>query len=176
MKKLIIIGMFLLVTFMVLSACISKNGSTSSRSNRSGKVEFKVQYIQNIRTSDPPALTVISSKSELEQYHEETWKFISLFFPATEADLLPITNFSNATKEYSDKFFKDNFLVIVELWEPSGSIRHRVERIDENGNIVISRLLPEIGTTDIGEWGIIIELNNRFKLSQYQLVLVDEKL
>ncbi len=63
--------------------------------------------------------------------------------------------------------------MIVELWEPSGSIRHKVERIDENGNIIINRLMPEIGTTDIGQWSIIIELNNNFKFEKFKTVFVD---
>jgi hypothetical protein len=79
----------------------------------------------------------------------------------------------NAIEKYSDDFFAGNYLVIVLLGEGSGSIRHKVERVDTNGDIVITRQLPEIGTADMAAWNIIIELNNDFKPEQYQVVLTD---
>jgi len=77
--------------------------------------------------------------------------------------------------KYSSSFFEDNFLVIVSLQENSGSIRHNVERIDENGDIVINRLEPEIGTADMAEWNIIIELANSTKTEQFRPVFVNIK-
>jgi len=126
------------------------------------------QYTQN----EPTTITVISSKNEIEEYYgkrkTKIWDKQGEVWYEREG--------YNTIEKYSDDYFADNFLVIVELWEPSGSIRHRVERIDKNGDIVINRLVPRIYITDdMGDWGIIIELNNNFKVEQFQIVFVDTK-
>jgi len=122
---------------------------------RFSSISFNVQYLRGGYQDyyGEPIVTVVSSKNEIEQHYGKY-----------ESKML---------EKYSDDYFADNFLVIVDLWEPSGSIRHKVERIDENGEIVINRLMPEIGTADIGYWSIIIELNNNFKLEQFQTVFLD---
>ena len=86
---------------------------------------------------------------------------------------MPDNNFLDAIAKYSDGYFADNYLVIVRLVEGSGSIRHKVERIDENGDIVINRLLPGMGTADMAAWSILIEVNNNFEAEQFRVVLFD---
>jgi hypothetical protein len=77
---------------------------------------------------------------------------------------------------YTDAFFASNFLVLVLLEEISGSYRHRVERIEESGDIIITRLVPGIGTADMAQWHIIIELDNDYKLEEFQAVFIEERL
>ncbi|MDR2583833.1 MAG: hypothetical protein LBC75_10165 [Fibromonadaceae bacterium] len=115
-------------------------------------IDFYIQYVRGRSFSSP--ITVITSKDEFDKFYEK---------------------YDKGQYSYSDDFFEENYIVVVSLWEPSGSIRHRVERIDENGDIVISRLLPEIGTDDIGEWSIIIGLSNDVKIKQFKAVFVDVK-
>jgi len=136
--------------------------------NNNGSIDItNVQYIRRFgdyKEIQQPIISVISARSELDQYYETHVKCI---YGSDDGQ------FKEATKIYSDDFFANNFLVIVLLEEGSGSIRHKVERIDRNGDIVINRLIPEYGTCDMAEWNIVIELNNDFKLIQYRVVLVD---
>jgi hypothetical protein len=155
---------------LVLLACNlgDELGNLQSGLNQDS-IAFKVKYTTGNRASigSSGITTVVSSKNEIEQYYGKNeikiWDKQDYWH---ELDY-------NTIEKYSDNYFEDNFLVIVELWEPSGSIRHKVERIDENGDIVIRRLVPEFGTDDIGQWGIIIELNNNFKTEQFQAVFVN---
>jgi len=136
-----------------------------SPASSSSGIAFNVQYTRLYGLSKgEPGTTVISSKNEIEQYYEN--QEIEQYYGKQEI--------KNTIEKYPDDYFADNFLVIVERWEQSGSITHKVERIDENGDIIINRLIPSpFLTDDIGHWSIIIELNNKFKLEQFQTVFVD---
>jgi len=132
---------------------------------------FKVQYTQYTR-SEPVAITVISSKNEIEEYYGNR----KIKICDKQGEVWYEQDGYNTIEKYSDNYFADNYLVIVELWEPNGSIRHKVERIDKNGDIVINRLVPgPYHTDDIGNWGIIIELNNNFKAEHFKTVFVNAK-
>ncbi|MCL2285338.1 MAG: copper amine oxidase N-terminal domain-containing protein, partial [Firmicutes bacterium] len=64
--------------------------------------------------------------------------------------------------------------IVVRLLENSGSIRHRIEQIDGNGDVVISRLLwckNVGGTDDMAEWHIFIEMGNCLLADEFNLVL-----
>ena len=132
---------------------------------------IRTEYFYDTENPFPTGITVVSSTNEMEQYYEKhmrrTWDGYG--------NIIPDYNFLSVIERYSDDFFANNFLVIVSLTEGSGSIRHEVERIDDNGDIVINRLLPEVGTDDIASWSIIIELNNNLKIEQFQTILVDIK-
>ena len=133
------------------------------------KVTALENHIQYIRTNwfkgKYPTLTVISSKIELDEYYES--------FQETQ---LSLSRFKDAVSIYSDVFFENAFLVIVRLMEGSGSIMHKVEKIEENGDIIISRLLPEVGTCDMAEWNIVIAIKNNLRLEQYQVIVIDKVL
>ncbi|MCL2441467.1 MAG: hypothetical protein FWD14_06980 [Treponema sp.] len=151
MKKIIMSGIFLPVLFVLLGACTSKESDRITLVN-GNQPAFDVQYIRTSYGEKLPAYTIISSVNDLEQYSKNA-------------------EYTNATTKYTDEYFADNFLLIVFLEEPSGSNRHKVEKIGENGDIVIHQIIPEIGTSDMAAWNIIIELNNSFKLEQFQVVL-----
>jgi len=162
MKKAIIIIAIFLTILMVFGACESKKSVASNSLLNSSQIDFDVQYIRVGYSSDFPAYTIIDSRETLNLFHiSRNINNISLRDP----------EFINAISKYTDSYFTDNFLVIVCLIEPSGSNRHKVERINPNGNIIIKQLIPEIGTADMATWLIIIELNNSFKLERYQVVL-----
>jgi hypothetical protein len=184
MKKLIQYSLPLLVIFITFSACANTADSRQiydepshpmqSDGSRTG---LNVQYIRTEYFSDaeypnPAIITVVSSKSSLQEYYEKQKKRVY----GASGNLLPDVDFLNAIEKYSDGYFADNFLVIVALVEGSGSIRHKVEKIDGNGIITIKRLLPEMGTADMAAWSIIIELDNSAKGEQFMAVLVDERL
>ena len=181
MKKIIVFSIILFTIMftiiMLFKACKKDtNGlnclggsqdSVTLNINTVSPVDFDVKYIRvgshNIKH---PITTVISSINELEQYSEE--------YRYNKDGYLDI-GFINAIEKYSDDFFIDNFLVIVLLDETSGFNRHKVERIDENGDIIINRFLHGIGTFDIATWNVIIEFSNNYKLRQFRTVLIDIK-
>ncbi|MCL2444459.1 MAG: hypothetical protein FWD13_13490 [Treponema sp.] len=163
MKKAIITGLILLVITM-FAACANKDNIPSDvcLSSNGGQAAPNVQYIRIGSGFGPmnPICTVISSVNELEIYTGSFDK--NLFWEAGYAD---------AIAKYTDNYFTDNFLVIVLLEENSGSNRHEVEKVETNGDIIINRLIPEIGTADMATWNIIIELNNNFKPEHFQVIL-----
>ncbi len=131
---------------------------------------LNVQYTQYTRSEFANNVTVISSKNEIEEYYGNR----KIKICDKQGEVWYEQEDYNTIEKYTDDYFTDNFLVIVELWEPSGSIRHKVEKIDKNGDIVINRLVPRIYfTDDMGDWSIIIELNNGSKVEQFQTVFVD---
>ena len=128
--------------------------------------------IQYIRTGSvggyAESPVVISSTAELKRYD------LSIPYSIIGSDGVTSNGFTDKAAQYTDDFFKTNFLVIVPKGEPSGSIRHKVESVDEFGNIVISRLLPQVGTADVAAWHIIIPLNNDYKRKEYNAVFTDK--
>lgn len=162
MKKLILFGIILSIVFTAFCACKSKESRVPEETYSNSQTALNVQYIRIGSGFGPrqPSCTIISSVSELAQY---TSNFNQMAFWETE--------YAGAILKYNDNYFADNFLVIVLLEENSGSNRHKVESVDRNGDIVIEQLIPEIGTSDMATWSIIIELNNSFKLERYQVVL-----
>jgi hypothetical protein len=121
----------------------------------------RTEYVHNDKYSNSPNITVVSSKNDLQNYYEKN---------------VPGNNFFDVIKKYSDNYFSDNILLIIDLVEGSGSIRHKVKKIEENGTIVIKRLLPEMGTSDMAAWSIIIELAKSLTPKQYRIVLVDKNI
>jgi len=164
MRKIIIAGMVLLVMFF--TACESKKNNVSGDSGRhvsnDSEIVPDVQYIRVGSGSGPrtPTSTVISSVNELNQYSGN-------FNRASSWN----TEYTNVIAKYNNNYFANNFLVMVLLEESSGSNRHKVERVDRDGNIFIQRIEPEIGTADMATWNIIIELDNSFKLERFQVVI-----
>ena len=155
---------------------LSSSSYVENKENENIVFTFDVQYIRTRYIYDhekpyppSPEIILVSSRNELEQYYEENRARIY----DGQGNWLQDENFLNAIEQYSDDYFANNFLAIVKLEEPSGSIRHRVESVDKDGNIVINRLLPIGLTWDMAAWSIIIAINNNFRLDQYHLTLVD---
>ena len=179
MKK-IVFGLALLVILGAFTACENPNNPNfyvPPGYENIPRLSFESEYIhtQYLRTGSYasgfhfPIVTVISSRSELEQYYEEHRDLFS-FYNSDHSQ----STFASATEVYTAEFFADNFLIVVFLQENSGSNRHKVAGVFENGDIVIYRLLPEMGSADMAQWNIIIELNNNSKLEEFNLVLLDK--
>ena len=175
-KKLILLCTILTVVLISFFACSSTSDSNSQNDlnpshnhadstipESDNGIVFNVHYLRGTYFSDPGNsssgnITIISSTGELGQFPGST---------------VMRTNggYSSQNDQYDDNFFANNFLVIVRHIENSGSIRHVVDTIDEDGNIYITRLVPEIGTADMAAWNIVIELDNNFKSEQYRTVI-----
>jgi len=112
-----------------------------------------VQYIRTNWYAGKSGVTVINSNSEFERHFAQVNGFES---------------------RYTDDFFTQKYLLIVSTEENSGSIRHRVGRVGENGDLIIVRLLPEIGTADMAGWDIIIELDKAFAPNNFNVIWLSE--
>ena len=156
---------------------ILRSGAGAGNGNQGSYIDtpivapsYEVQYIRTDNFGDytsSPSVTVISSRSELEQYGAYPGAVRSGMYNSNAE------RFINAIQKYTDVFFQSKYLVIVSVVETSGSISHNVESIAENGNIIIRRSVPEIGTSDMAQWEIIIELDASFKPGQFSAVFND---
>ena len=184
MKK-IFFGIVLMTILGVFAACENPGASDDLEilaPANPGRISFMYQtihtqqYVQGTWTSviEYPVVTVISSGLELEQYHddyEDLYDFSRYMYSTN--------GFMDAIERYTDTFFANSFLVFVLLEETSGFIRHRVERIEENGDIVITRLTSDGPiTADMAQWHIIIELEKTTDLQAktYNVVFLEELL
>jgi hypothetical protein len=71
------------------------------------------------------------------------------------------TSFVEAAGKYDDVFFRENALVVFLAPETSGSNRHSVESVsheDEVLSVAVRRIAPEIGTADMADWFILLEI------------------
>ncbi|MCL2565043.1 MAG: S-layer homology domain-containing protein [Defluviitaleaceae bacterium] len=123
-------------------------------------IQFLTQYIRTSWYEGKSGIAVITSENELVRHFASSTDWLGNDF----------------TRKYTAEFFSQGYLVVVALTENSGSNRHRVERIEDSGDIIITRLLPGIGTMDMAGWDIIIELNNDFKPDSFNLIMLNENI
>ena len=121
---------------------------------------FEAQYVRTDGYHENvgyPVVTVVSSRAALDAYFEENRGLYEL---SRGEQAGSASGFAGAIKKYDDDWFASHQLVIVLLEESSGSIRHEVESVTagDSPSIVIHRLVPEVGTCDMAEWHILIEL------------------
>jgi len=104
-----------------------------------------------------PQYLVVESRAELDAYimmHEDQYAL----GPRKEVTADSTIGFADAIVGYDEAFFEKNALVLVLLEEGSGSNRHKVQGITEEGEILIECIIPEVGTCDMAYWHIILEL------------------
>lgn len=121
---------------------------------------FEAQYVRTDGYHENvgyPVVTVVSSKAALDAYFEENRGLYEL---SRGEQAGSASGFAGAIKKYDDDWFASHQLVIALLEESSGSVRHEVESVTagDSPSIVIRRLVPEVGTCDMAEWHILIEL------------------
>ena len=142
MKKHIMFYFSLAVILLIFYACDLTYTDYSVQYLRIG-------YYEGAKNQYPIIATVVSSEEELEQYitqyyldsYEEVW----------------------INEKYSNDYFINNFLVFVYLGEGSSSVKHTVDKISNNREIIIKRVSPNGQNDDILQWIIIVELNNNQK-------------
>ena len=132
-------------------------------------IPFNAQYVRTQCCLQEDVIVIITSRNQLEAHYEKHRRR----FGDGQGNELPDIDFLSAIEKYTDGFFANNFLVAVNLIEGSGSIRHKVENIDENGEILIKRLGRGHGTDDMAAWSIFIEIDNVFRHTQFEVRLVD---
>ena len=68
--------------------------------------------------------------------------------------------FVDAIERNDEAWFADHQLIVVLLEEGNGSIRHNVTEVRDGAEpvVTVSRLVPEVGTADMAEWHILVEV------------------
>lgn len=132
------------------------------------ELDFKAQYIRTNAHYDPddsyPKTVLIKDKGELEKYYADNTDKYNLKWDDPKC-------FYHAVSGYDEEFFKYHCLLFVIVQEGSGSISHNVKKVEysaENSTIIptIKRIVPEVGTSDMAEWHIIIELDALYGSAQ----------
>lgn len=141
-------------------------------------IDFGVHYIRTDGYHDGakfPMVEIIQSRESLDAYYTEHCDIYDL---GPRDDVYPETSvsFLDACNGYNDEYFQDQYLVLVLLEEGSGSVSHAVEKVglDDTGKmrVDIHREVPEVGTADMAEWHIILELSREDLVDSRDAVLI----
>lgn len=129
-------------------------------------VDYGVQYIRtngHMEGAEFPNVVIIRSLDELNSYYEANKDTFDLERKDKGYSDTTI-GFLDACDKYDAAYFEKGYLVFVLLEEGSGSIRHEVtgSTINSDGvlGIYIKTISPEVGTDDMAEWHIILEMSN----------------
>lgn len=60
--------------------------------------------------------------------------------------------------DYDDGFFAEKALVMAVIEESSGSVSHKINGITEDNKIIVERTVPMVGTCDMAEYNIVVEI------------------
>ena len=129
------------------------------------EVEWAAQYVRTNGYSEGvlyPSVRIIDSLQELKDYYN-TWHEVFDLERKEKVYSDTTIGFLDACDQYDEAFFEKNYLIFVLLEEGSGSISHEVRSVeqteDQKISISIDRNVPEVGTADMAEWHIILELS-----------------
>ncbi len=126
--------------------------------------KFSAQYIRTngyIDGQSYPYYVVIRSVEDLNSYYSRNKDLYDL--EKKEKVYADTTiGWLDAIEKYDDEYFKANDLIMIVLEEGSGSNRHEVKSVIKNPDggfsVDIARDVPEVGTCDMAEWHIILEI------------------
>jgi len=139
-------------------------------------LKFNAQYIrtdgyhENIKY---PAVKVVRSDRELNMYYESNKELYNLERredPASDSTI----GFLDACDRYDEAYFEDHVLLMVLLEEGSGSNRHEVKKVLRSKDLVtveIDTIVPEVGTCDMAEWHILVELPREAEVSEENITV-----
>ncbi|MBQ9080367.1 MAG: hypothetical protein IJY27_04760 [Clostridia bacterium] len=121
-----------------------------------------------------PLVFAINSRRELDNFIKTNTKYFLLDFKAISTG--NTESFVEATAKYDKQYFKNRMLIVVYLREGSGSITHSIEKMGLTGGklrIAIKRTCPEVFTTDVKEWFILIEPEAGVNIKNAANIIVD---
>ena len=141
-------------------------------------LDFEAQYIRTNggNSMEFPGVTVIDSKDALDDYYssyKEVYNLERQFQLYSDTTM----GFLDACDKYDVSFFEEKYLIFVTLEVGSGSVRHNVTSVEQNAQgkieISIDSVLPGgIGTSDMAQWHIILELDHDYWISSPNMVMV----
>ena len=182
MKRMIT---FVLTFLLLLTITACETGGNVTDIGKPGEgtgqvsSSFSAQYIRTDGYHEDeiyPVVTVIRSDEELNAYYSANKdRYYLERRDQVYAD--SSIGFLDACDKYDPAYFEDQILVLVLLQEGSGSIQHKVEDVksDAEGKLSVSirSIAPEVGTDDMAQWHIFIELA---KVSDNVTVYLDKSL
>lgn len=71
---------------------------------------------------------------------------------------------------YNADFFKDSALIIAYFTEGSGSVKLSFEGVSADGEVVVRREIPEIGTCDMAYYRMVIEIPQEIAHKDFRIV------
>lgn len=136
-------------------------------------VDFKARVIRTNGYHEGesyPKVLWITSAEELKAYYEQNKNKYAFGVWGDTED--PMDGFAAAVSGYDETFFEENDLILVVLEESSGSVRHEVTALRLYASILdrvpyfiepeITKIVPEVGTCDMAQWHIIIEVSKEY--------------
>ncbi len=174
-----------LITKLLLGVCLLLLAACGSK--KQTDYAFEAQYIRTNGYSEDrsyPCHVIIDSREELEAYYEENKEVFDLERKETVYSDTTI-GFLDACDKYDDTYFERQNLVLIVLEEGSGSVRHKITdvrpRSNENGSvdgwdIAIDRIVPEVGTDDMAEWHLFLEIQMGDVIKNEDKVWINGKL
>jgi hypothetical protein len=139
---------------------------------------YSVQYIRTNGYHDGakfPGVALIKSLEDLQNYYTDHRDIYDLerkekVYTDTTAGFL------DACDRYDEAFFEEQFLLLVLLEEGSGSVSHEVCRVertpDKKISVSVDSIVPEVGTSDMAQWHVILELSRNAMVDSPGEVLV----
>ena len=176
--------------FLGLAGCVSTkprqplpNTTATTEPTHTQQVSVPVSHqAQYIRTNGGPdgarfpRVQIISDLPGLQDYYTKNREIYDL--ERKEQVYADTTvGFLDACDAYDDAFFKEHFLVVVILEEGSGSVRHQLRSVEQTPDrrlrVCIDSVLPGgIGTADMAQWHVILELDRSALVQSADQVLV----
>jgi len=150
MKKFITL-LILIFIFTLLAGCNPVN--TFSCDDPLNLKDISIEYTRTDGYHSDmsyPCIQVIKSENELLEYYQKQKDKFNMD-----------SDFKDRMAYYDESFLKYNVLVIILIQESSGSIRHELESVTTDDDSVIfgiKRIIPEMGTTDMAQWHILISI------------------
>lgn len=124
----------------------------------------QVHYIRTdgYREAEPyPKVWLIESETDLNSYRQ-TWQEVYDLGPGEKISSGIGPGFADVCQGYDAEFFREHSLLLILLEEGSGSVRHEVTevkgRTQGDLKIWIQRHSPEVGTCDMAQWHLLLEL------------------
>lgn len=149
--------LWILILLLVFMAGCSPSPASSS-------VPFSAQYIRTNgfhEDREYPITSVITSTSELTAYYDK-YKNEYNFERRQQIASDSTKGFLDAVEKYTEEYFRKNILLLILAEENSGSNRHKVTGITRKDGLLhiqVERQVPKIGTTDMAQWHILVEID-----------------
>lgn len=141
-------------------------------------LEWCAQYIRTNGGQEGvafPGVVIIESAQALTDYYTANKDTFDLDRKDTVYADTTI-GFLDACDQFDEAFFEKSCLVFVLLEEGSGSVRHEVRSVEQTAGgklaVSIDTRVPEVGTDDMAQWHIILELSRDVLVERAEDVLV----
>ena len=147
--------LWIAIMLLVFLAGCSQSGSS---------VPFSVQYVRTNgyhEGKEYPITSVVTSTGELTAYYDK-YKNEYDFERRQQIASDSTTGFLDAVDKYTETYFQDKVLLIILVQEGSGSNRHKITGITKEDGLMtvhVERQIPQVGTADMAQWHILVEID-----------------